>query len=263
MLAVSKQGLKSDQRFEVWYPCLVHCTPYSQKWWCLINVTVCFRKFPADSENLPHSTVQDCGDQQHWQLRLWWWVIDNLSHAMGVGQHFVNLRDLKVLFTHISLFKINLKRFKSLFYISNAAKENLALLLRRVQDSKTNVRKASLQVRGTDSFMFQNQRISGMHDRRACGKQRCTDDLLTSLLRCPSSGPEGSPEAWCDPHKLGEPGCAVWALQRPGCVCEEESTAVCGRAARGESQPAALRERQRASLPAEHRKLRNTDNKYQ
>lgn len=42
-----------------------------------------------------------------------------------------------------------------LLYISDAAKENLALLLRRAEDSKTNVRKSALQV--PDRFMIQIQ----------------------------------------------------------------------------------------------------------
>lgn len=62
------------------------------------------------------------------------------------------------------------------------------------------------------------------------------------MLCRPFTGPSGSPETRRDPHDLGEPGYFVGALQRPGCVCEEEGPAVCGRPARCESQPAALRD---------------------
>ena len=41
----------------------------------------CFRKFPGDSENVPHSAVQDCGVQQHWTLRLWGWESILRSHS--------------------------------------------------------------------------------------------------------------------------------------------------------------------------------------
>lgn len=109
-----------------------------------------------------------------------------------------------------------------LLHIFNTAKENLALLLRRVKDSKTNVRKAALQVPGTDGFTF-----------LYCGMLVVSDGPLTSC--CPSTGPVGSPETQCDPYELGELVYAVGALQRPGCVCEEEGPSVCGRAACCES----------------------------
>lgn len=51
----------------------------------------------------------------------------------------------------------------------------------------------------------------------------------------PPPGPCRSSETWCDPHELDEPFSALGALSRPGCVCEEESIAVCGRDAECES----------------------------
>lgn len=45
--------------------------------------------------------------------------------------------------------------------ICDAAKENLALLLQRVEDSKTNVRKSALQV--LDRFMFLNHIVCISH----------------------------------------------------------------------------------------------------
>lgn len=66
-----------------------------------------------------------------------------------------------------------------------------------------------------------------------CLHTRC----LISKRCCPSTGPGGSSETWCDPHELGDFGCAVRAMQRPGCVCEEEGPAVCRWTAHCESQP--------------------------
>lgn len=119
-----------------------------------------------------------------------------------------------------------------LLHVLHTVKENLALLLRRVKDSKTNVRKAALQVHGTE--LYQTASCFSAVALCACSK-RWTSDLC-----CPSTGPGRSSETQCDPYELGEPVDSVRALQRPGCFCEEEGPAVRGRAAGCECCPSAL-----------------------
>lgn len=55
------------------------------------------------------------------------------------------------LYFYIDIYKLKVwDCLKELLCTFDTAKENLALLLRRVKDSKTNVRKSALQVSGTE-----------------------------------------------------------------------------------------------------------------
>lgn len=106
------------------------------------------------------------------------------------------------------------------------AKENLALLLRRVRDSKTNVRKAALQV------LRSNRRRLASRFPAVCVSP-CSASSICSDVCC--SGFGGSPETRRDSGNPGEPRNSGGAQQRPGCVCEEEGLTVPGRTAHRET----------------------------
>lgn len=113
-----------------------------------------------------------------------------------------------------------------MLYILNSVKENLALLLQRVEDSKTNVRKSALQVLKT--VMIQIIGILVMYVPSGSLLYGLTHDLV---LCCSSADTSGASKTWCDSLELGDLGYAVRPLQGPGCVREEEGNPMCRRTA--------------------------------